>query len=165
MGKLLAGATVVVIVAAGAWAGGDGEKQVDLKKVPKVVVDAVKARYPGATIRGASTETDMGKTVYEIMITTKKKQKIDVSLTTDGKIVSTEAEIVLKDVPRKVVQAMNARYPKAKVKLIEEVTRGKTRYYEFQLTTAAGQSVEASFDPSGKFRNEEKVPVKEEKKK
>jgi uncharacterized membrane protein YkoI len=165
MGKLLAGAAVVLLVAAGAWAGGegDGEKKVDLSKVPKKVVSAVKKKYPEATIRGASTETDKGKKVYEIAITN-KGQKIDVSLTPAGKILSVEAEVKMKDVPKAVAKAMRSKYPKAKVKLIEEVSKGKTRYYEFQLTTAEGQAVEASFDPSGKYLPPEKAAPKDDKK-
>ena len=86
MGRLLAGSAVVLLMAAGAWAGGDGEKPVPLDKVPRKVLDAVKSKYPNATIRGASTETDKDKTIYEIAITN-TKQQIDVSLTPDGKIV------------------------------------------------------------------------------
>jgi hypothetical protein len=162
MGRLLAGAAVVLLVAAGAWAGGDGEKPVPLDKVPRKVIDAVKAKYPKATIRGASTETDKDKTVYELAITN-KKQKIDVSLTPEGKIISIEAEIEMKDVPKKVVKAFESKYPKAKVKLIEEVTKGTMHYYEFQLTNADGETVEASFDPSGKYLPPEPAPKKEKK--
>src|SRR6516162_3040288 len=153
---------VLFFVAVGAWAGGDGEQSVPLDKVPGKVIDAVKAKCPNATLRSASTETDKGKTVYELAITN-KKQKIDVSLTPEGKIVSIEAEIELKDVPKKVVKAFESKYPKAKVKLIEEVTKDKTRYYEFQITTADGENLEASFDPSGKYLPPEPAPKKEKK--
>jgi uncharacterized membrane protein YkoI len=163
MAKFLAGAAVVLLVVVGAWAGGDGEKTVPLNKVPKKVLAAVKAKYPNAKIRGASTETDKGKTVYEIAITN-KKQKIDVTLTPAGKIVSIEAEVAMKDVPKKVAKAMQSKYPKATVKLVELVTKGKTRYYEFQLTTADGQTVEASFSPTGKYLPPEPKPAKEDKK-
>ena len=165
MAKVLAGtAVVLLVVAAGAWAGGEeGEKKVDLSKVPKKVVSAVKKKYPEAKIRGVSTEVDKDQKVYEVAITN-KGQKIDVSLTPDGKIISIEAEIQMKDVPKAVVKALQTKYPKAKVRLIEEVTKGKTRYYEFQLTTAEGQAVEASFDPSGKYRPPEPAAPKEEKK-
>jgi len=162
MGKVLASAAVVLLMAAGVWAGGDGEKAVPLDKVPKKVLDAVKAKYPTAKLRSASTETDKGKTVYEIAITN-KKQKIDVSLTSEGKIVSIEAEIEMKDVPKKVVKAFKSKYADAKVKLIEEVTKNKTHYYEFQITTADGQSMEVSFDPSGKYLPPEPAPKKDKK--
>jgi uncharacterized membrane protein YkoI len=152
-------AVVLLVTAAAAWAGGDQEKTVNLDKVPKKVIDAVKAKYPKATIRSASTETEKDKTIYELSITN-KKQKIDVSLTSEGKIVSIEAEIELKDVPMKVVKAFESKYPKAKVKLIEEVTKDKAHYYEFQITTADGQNVEASFDPTGKYLPPEPAPKK-----
>jgi uncharacterized membrane protein YkoI len=169
MGKLLAGMAVVVLVAAGAWAGGEGEKTIPLDKVPKKVMAAVKAKYPKATVRGASKEMDKDKVVYEIAITY-KKQKIDVSLTPAGKIIATEAEIAMKDVPKSVAKALKSKYPKATVKLVEKVTnlaekvtKDKKVSYEFQIVTADDQRLEVTFSAVGKFLTEKKVPAKEEK--
>jgi hypothetical protein len=154
----------VLLVAAGAWAGGDGEKSIPLDKVPKKVLAAVNAKYPNAKIRGAAKETDKDKVVYEIAITN-KKQKIDVSLTPAGKIVSIEAEIAMKEVPKSVAKALKGKYPKATVKMVEKVTRDKKVTYEFQIVTADEQRLEVTFSSGGKFLKEEKMPDKEEQKK
>jgi hypothetical protein len=55
------------------------EKKVALDKVPKAVLDAVKARFPDAKLVGAAEEMEEGKAVYEIAITN-KKQKMDSDL-------------------------------------------------------------------------------------
>src|SRR5437660_12809324 len=91
------------------------EEKVPLEKVPKEVMDAVKARFPGAKLHGASTEKEDGKTVYEISLTYKDHHH-DVTLQPDGKIVSIEREIAAKDLPKAVAEALAAKYPKATYK-------------------------------------------------
>jgi pyruvate kinase len=45
------------------------EEKVPLDQVPKPALDAAKKRFPAAVSEGASTETDKGKTVYEVTFT------------------------------------------------------------------------------------------------
>src|SRR5262249_39399956 len=135
-----------------------GESKVDLNKVPKAVKAAIKARFPDAKINGASTEKDGDKTVYELAIVN-KGQKIDVTLTPEGQIVTMEKEITLKDLPKAVAATLHAKYAKADLKIIEEVWHVKDKqeklaYYEFLLTTTAKKTVEVEIAPDGKFLKE-----------
>jgi hypothetical protein len=144
-----------------AVAAGAQEKKVPLDKVPKAVLDAVKAKFEGAEIKGASTEKDGDKVVYEISLV-HKGHKIDASLTADGKFVSVEKEIKAADLPRPVAAAIKEKYPKAKIKLAEELTEGEKTNYEVVLDTGKG-TVEVVFDPSGKVVKEEKKEAKKDK--
>src|SRR5262245_204745 len=91
-----------LVLAAGSWAG---EGKVPLDKLPKKVVAAVKAKFPGARMVGASTEKEEGKTVYEVTLK-HKGRNVDVTLETDGTIVSVEKEIRHKELPKVVRSAL-----------------------------------------------------------
>src|ERR1700736_6594803 len=103
---------VVILVAAAPAARADDEDKVDLDKLPKAVVDAVKARFPDAELKGASKETEDGKTFFEVEIVNKKVE-LDVELTTDGDITEIEKDIDVKDLPKAVSKALEEKYPKA----------------------------------------------------
>jgi len=134
------------------------EEVVPLDKLPKAIVESVKKRFPGLEMVKAEKETEKGKTVYEVSLKNKERN-IDVTLTPEGQIQSIEKEIGLQDVPKVVMDAFNAKYDKAKVKVIEEiihVTNGKESldYYEFHLTAANNQEIEVLVNPMGKITGE-----------
>ena len=79
-------ALVFWLAGSAAWAK---EEEVPLEKLPKAVVDAVKAKFPGARLLEAYKETEDGKTTYEVGLE-HKGQEIDVTLTPAGKIVEVE---------------------------------------------------------------------------
>lgn len=165
MGRLRGWLAVSVIVAvlAGTAARADDEKEdkVPLDKVPKAVLDAVKAKFKGAELVSAQTEKEDGKLVYEINLK-HKGHKVDVTLTPEGKIVSIEKTIAAKDLPKAVAEAIDGKYPKVTIKKAEEVTEGGKTNYEVLLVTADKKTVEVVIDPTGKIVKEEK---KEEEKK
>jgi uncharacterized membrane protein YkoI len=141
------------------------EEKVPLDKVPKAVMDAVKARFPDADIKGAEKEKDGDKTIYEIEIVN-KKDEIDVELTPDGDITEIEKEIAYKDLPKAVSKALEDKYPKAEFDEVEEVTKvekktEKLAFYEVQVKTADKKRVEVQVDPDGKILNEEKKEKKD----
>jgi hypothetical protein len=144
------------------------EEKVPLDKVPKVVLDAAKKRFPNAEAIEASKETEDGKTVYEIELRENGK-KLDVTLTADGTIILIERQIDAKDLPKAVVEAIDKKYPKATFKIIEEVIKVKDGketldLYEALLVTADKMKVEVKVAPDGKITGEEKPEKKEEKK-
>ena len=154
-------AMILMAAAPAAWA----DEKVDLDKVPKAVMDAVKARFPDAEIKGAEKETEEGKLYYEIEILN-KKEEIDVELTPDGALSEIEKEIEYKDLPKAVSQALEAKYPKAEFDEVEEVTKvdkktEKLAYYEVQVKTADKKHYEVQVDPDGKIVNEEKKDKKD----
>jgi uncharacterized membrane protein YkoI len=161
MRTVIGGMAVALVVLAGA-ARADEEEKVPLDKLPKAVVDAVKEKFPKAELLSADKEKEDGKTLYEVAIKD-GKQKIDVTVTPEGKIVAIEKEIAASDLPKAVVEALESRYPKATIQKAEEITKeDKVAVYEMVIVTADKKKLEVSFDPKGKFLEEEK---KEEKKK
>lgn len=136
------------------------EEKVPLDKVPKPVMEAVKARFKDAKVTGASKETEDGKLVYEVTIKD-KNQNIDVTLTPEGEILEIEKEIAAKDLPKVVAKALADKYPKATYKIVEEIFKvekkqEKLAYYEVLLTTADKKRLEVQVTAEGKIVKEEK---------
>jgi len=131
--------TVAVFAVALVVASGRAdEEKLPLDKLPKAVADAVKKRFPKAELVEAAKETEGEKVEYEVTIKD-GGIKIDVMLTPDGKITLIEREIAAKDLPDAVTKALDAKYPKATIRVAEEVikvTDGKEAldFYEVLLT-------------------------------
>jgi hypothetical protein len=67
------------------------EKEIEVKDVPKVVMDAVKKKYPKATIQGASEISKDDKVAeYELDIVTKDKKNLYVTFDKEGKFLYEE---------------------------------------------------------------------------
>lgn len=139
-----------------AWARVD-ETKLPLDQVPKVVMDSVKAKYPGAELKEAAKETENGKTSYEVSLTF-KNSKIDLLLTPEGKITSVEKVVAEADLPKAVAATLKSKYPQATIKLAEELSDGddKISAYEMILVLADKKVVEVKIDLTGKVVNEEK---------
>ena len=65
------------------------DEKVPVKNLPRAVLAAVKALYPNGTITEAEKDTEDGKVVYEIEVTSGSKE-IDVELSADGKVLKIE---------------------------------------------------------------------------
>ncbi|HYT92197.1 MAG TPA: hypothetical protein VEL76_26010, partial [Gemmataceae bacterium] len=139
------------------WAAPQGgEQKVPLDKVPKAVMDTVKARFPGAKLIGASSEKTGDKLIYEVELEFKGLHH-DVTLEPDGKLTLIEREIAFKNLPKKVQKTLQKANPKATYKLIEEVIKvagGKDtlEYYEAHLETADKKEVEVIVLPDGTLK-------------
>jgi uncharacterized membrane protein YkoI len=160
VGILISSAVVCGLVAVATPARAD-EKTVPLDKVPKPVMDAVKAKYPGANIKKAATETEEGKTVYEIALTY-KQHNYDVTYTPAGKIVDVEKEIEATDLPKAVAKALRTKYPKATFTRVEELSKAddKVSGYEVLLVTTEKKKFEVELDPKGKIIKETEKTAK-----
>jgi uncharacterized membrane protein YkoI len=149
-------ASVLLILAAAVQAK---EEKVALDKVPKPVMDAVKARFKDASVIGADQETEDGKLAYEVSVKD-KAQSVDVTLTPEGEILSLEKGIAAKALPQAVAKALEDKYLKATLKGAEEITeleKGKEKpaYYEVRLVTADKKKLEVEVSAEGKILNEE----------
>jgi uncharacterized membrane protein YkoI len=132
------------------------EEKIPLDKVPKAVIDAVKAKFPDVKLSEASKEKEDGKTIYELAFTY-KDYKYEVEFEEDGTIIAIDKQIEAKELPKAVAKALEEKYPKATYKVIEEVTKkDKIAYYEVELVTADKKGIEVEIDPSGKILKEEK---------
>lgn len=142
----------LAMLAAGSPANAKEEK-VPLDQVPKAVLDAVKAKFPGAKLTEAAKETADDKTAYEIELE-HKGQEYTVSATAEGKITETEREVEIKDLPKAVADAIKKKYPNGKMEEAEEVTADNTTTYEV-IVKNGKQELELRLDAGGKILNEE----------
>jgi uncharacterized membrane protein YkoI len=131
------------------------EEKVPLDKLPKAVSAAVKKRFPSAEMTGANRETEDGKTVFEVAIKD-KGQKIDVSLTQEGKITDIEKTIAETDLPAKAAAALKEKYAGAKYEIVEAIIHVKDGkesldYYEVLLVAADKKKWEVTVTADGKF--------------
>ncbi len=117
-------------------------------QLPAPVTAAFKKTYPNATIRGTSTETENGKTVYEVESVENGKAR-DLIYTADGHVTEIEEEMSPSDLPAPVTASLKKLYPTATIAVAEKVTEGTTVQYQLTIKGAAKKSV--SFMPDGKL--------------
>jgi hypothetical protein len=149
---------------AGAGPASCQEVKIDISKLPKKVVDAIKAKFPDAQLMKASSEKENNVTLYEVGLKS-KGQNISMTLKSDGSIVEVERDIAAKDLPGAVTKTLEAKYPKATYQKTEEVTKGDQMFYEVVLVTAAKKKFEVVISPQGKIMNVESKDKKKEEKK
>src|SRR5262245_42698425 len=111
----------VVAFGAGAIADEKAEK-LSPDKLPRAVAEAVKARFPDGKITSAEKETEDGKVVYDIELTS-GGLKYEMDIHEDGTVIEIEKEI--KEVPAVVAKAIEGKYPKAKI--VEVMERSKIK--------------------------------------
>jgi uncharacterized membrane protein YkoI len=155
---LSAGIVVTLLLVAGV--GSAAEEKVPLDKVPPKVMEAVKARFPGAEITSVEKETEEGKVVYDIELK-HKDRKYEMDIQEDGTVLEIEKEIAAKNLPEAVTTALNAKYPNATIKEVMEMIKvnGKEEKlygYEVELVTADKKKLEIEFAPDGKILKSEK---------
>jgi hypothetical protein len=146
----IAAAAAVVLLAPVAGAG-----EVQTRAVPKPVMDAAKGRFKTAKYVGAAKEkNEAGEWMYEVSMS-EKGMGIDMMVTPAGAITLIEKQIARKDLPQAMADTLNARYPKAKYQIFEQVytvVDGKETlaYYETMLVDPHKQTwaVELALDGS-----------------
>jgi hypothetical protein len=151
----IAGSTLALLILAVAAPAG---ARVPLSTVPPSVLEAVRTRFKDARLTGADKEIRDGSVVYEIAIK-HEGRSIDVTLTPAGAILLIKKEIVAKDLPEPVARALEATYPGATYKELEEVVtvhgpREQLAHYEISLVTAQRRTVEVHVGADGKIVRE-----------
>ena len=153
-GSVVLGLAFLVIGSA-AWGG---EKKIPLSEVPKAVLDAVKARFPGAELKEAEKEVDDDETTYEISLTTAGKH-VTVSLDDEGEIEEIETELAAAELPKPVADAIAAKFAGATIKKAEElveIEEGKEeKSYEVRLSTGGDETREVKLKANGEIEDTE----------
>lgn len=154
----------VVLAVAVSW----GEEKVDPDKIPKVVMDTLKSKFPKPEITKCTKEKEGGAVIYDIELK-QDGRKCEADIKEDGTLMNFEKEVELKDLPEAVTKAVEKKYPKSKLKEAMECTEIKDKKevmegYEITLETADKKSVEVLVGPDGKIK-EDSGEKKEEKKK
>ena len=145
-------AAVFVLPAAVARAGDEPK---DLDKIPKAVMDALKAKFPGAKIDTWTKETENGKVIYDMEFK-KDGRKAEADIAEDGTIQNFEEEFDAKDLPKAVTEAVEKKYPESKLKEVMEITEIKDKKevhggFEIVLETADKKEVEVTVAKDGKI--------------
>jgi hypothetical protein len=136
------------------------EKKITKKDLPVPVLSSFQKAYPKATIKGLSTETEEGKTYFEIE-SVDGKVKRDLLYLADGTVAEIEETVAAADLPAPVKAAVAAKHPKGKIAKVEKVTRGGVVSYDVVLRSGK-TNVELSIDPAGKVLKESKASAKKE---
>ena len=127
------------------------EKKVAVEDLPKAVLKAAKAKFPEAKIRGASKEVEGGETMYEVELSVDGKN-VDLLIEPDGEIEAVEEEIDADDLPKAVVKAAKAKFPKGKIAKVEEITTEDDKVvYELAISVKGDEIVEVVMAPNGKI--------------
>jgi len=135
------------------------EKALSARKLPAAVQAAFHKAYPAAKIKGASSEVEDGKTMYEVESVDGTINR-DLLYLEDGSVIEIEETIALSALPDPVSKALKAEAGKGKVEKAEKLTKGETIQYEFVI--ASGKSKrEVVIDPSGKIAKTTKQEAKE----
>ncbi len=151
MSRILAG--IVVLSLSGVALCADDYRPLPLNQVPKAVRDAVMTRFPEAKPREAHQGIDENKKPFIDVHALVKNQKVWVTCEIDGTIRTVDREITLSEVPKAVAAAIQKRYPKAAVRLVNEITEGASPTYDVALTFNK-KNVIATFSAAGEFVEE-----------
>ncbi len=127
----------------------------ELDKIPEVVMDALKAKFPKAEIHKWTKEKEDDIVIYDIEFK-QEGRKFEADIKEDGSIHNWEKEIAAEDLPDAVKMAVATKYSKATIKEIMEITAvsdGKDALegYEIVLETADKKEVEVTVAPDGKI--------------
>jgi hypothetical protein len=136
------------------------EEKISLHRVPRAVINSAKAKFPGAKIKVASEETELGKPPVFALEMKHDRHNVDVTFKVDGTVVLVETDVPAKEVPEVVLQAIELRHPGATVRGAEAVKKGpevkkEVDYFQFYLLTAKQKPALVKVDPEGKVLESE----------
>jgi hypothetical protein len=123
---------------------------------PTAVNDAAQKAYPSAKVTACKQETEKGKVQYEVKLVTKEAKKLELDISPEGSILLTEEAIATGAVPKEVLTAFEAKYPKMKAAKANKQTHADgTVTYEVAFKDAKAKKHEATFKEDGTFVEEE----------
>ncbi len=130
-----------------------------LDSIPKVVMDALKTKFPTAEIHQWTKEKEGDIVLYDFEFN-QQDQKFEADITEDGTIHNWEKEIAAEELPEAVMKAVEKMYPKSNLQEIMEITLVKAEQdslegYEIVLETAEKQEVEVTVAPDGTILEED----------
>ena len=156
-GGLLAGlAGAILLLASGADAQEQKKDKLELDKIPKAVMDALKARFPKADIQKWTKAKEGDDVVYDIEFLLEKGRKGEADIKENGTYINYELEIPANSLPKVVREAIDKKYPKSTLTIVmeEKEVMGKTEKlsaYEVTIQTSEKKEVELRLAPDGKI--------------
>ena len=131
------------------------EEDIKPGDLPKSIRDALKARFPKAKITMLKKGTEEGKPIFEVSIKNEQRN-IDVTLNPQGEILSFEKTLLPSDRPKRMMETLNAKYPHASIKIIEEIWEHDKRTGDQGSIITGKKTVEVAFDANGNLVESDK---------
>jgi uncharacterized membrane protein YkoI len=137
------------------------------EKIPKIVMDSLKAEFPKAEIVKWTKEKEADKLVYDIEFK-QGSQKFEADIFENGSIHNWEKQIDSKDLPKAVRDTLDKKHPRAAIKEVMQITAVKDNKdmlegYEVVFVTADEKEAEVTFAPDGKILEESTGDKKDKK--
>ena len=131
------------------------EEAVSPDKIPQVVLDALKSKFPQAKIDKCTKAKEGDDIIYDIEFK-QEARKCEADIKENGTYINYEKAIEAAALPKAVRDALEKRYPKATLTEIMEETEvtgkdEKLSAYEVVLVTADKKDVEVRLSPDGKI--------------
>ena len=133
------------------------ERPVGKTDVPSPVLKAFKSAYPQASARSYMKVEVNGLTFYRIESLEKNLHR-NATYNPDGSVAKLEERIAANELPAVAQQAIQEKYPKAKVARAEKVTQGDRIEYKADVRKG-GKSFDLFFDADGKLISAREVKV------
>lgn len=149
LAKILA---VGFLVCSAAEVASAEERKLRAEEVPAGVSAAAKRRFASAHFSNWSTETEAGKTTYEVSVSD-QNGKLDAVFSKDGSLLALEQRLELADLPPTVKSAILGRYPGAVMLKAEKITHDGISDFEVDLAKPARKEI--TVDANGKILKEE----------
>ena len=140
--------TIILAIAMLGGAATAAEKKLQMKDLPAAVQKTVQEQTKGAEIKGLSTETENGKTTYEVETMVKGKHR-DFLVDAKGAVTEVEEETTIDSIPAAARVAIEKKVAGGKIGMVETMTRGGATFYEAAYTSKAGKKLEVLVKPDG----------------
>jgi uncharacterized membrane protein YkoI len=124
------------------------EKQLQLQDLPPAVHETVQAELKGAEIKSLTSETEHGRTQYEVETLVNGKHR-DFEVDTKGKLLVVEEETAIDTIPAAAKAAILKKVAGGKLDLVELFMRNGETMYEAAYTTKSGRKREVVVKADG----------------
>lgn len=130
----------------------------DLKDVPKAVMDSVVSAFQDAKPVTAGTRSKQGKIIYYDVELMRGKTKFDVYLDSDAKILATAVAVAVKQLPSLIRDTLADKYKAWTVDEAERLTDQLTGKVSYSVDIIKNRkTLEIDLEPSGKIISEEEI--------
>lgn len=158
--RILVYVTAFVACAVPALSGEGASKDsvLELKDVPKAVLDSVLSTFHDVKPVTAGSRSKHGKLVYYDVEVTRGRTKFDVYLDSDAKILSTAVAVSAKQLPSLVRDVLADKYKTWTIDEAERLTDQLTGKVSYSVDIVKNRkTLEIDLEPSGNIISEEEI--------
>jgi uncharacterized membrane protein YkoI len=138
--------TVSLFIAAIGFAFMSCGQDIPESKIPSVVLNAVKAKYPGASDIDWEKKKDFYEAEFD-MDSTEHEFHIDAN----GKIIEHKREISLSELPAAVQNVLKSGYPGHGIGEVDMIEKQGQVFYELELEAKGQKDKKVTFSSDGKL--------------